>query len=180
MVNSGIRQEEMWDMVVTALREAERAAVWSFWRDRFNSNHPEHIQREEIANASQYATANFYAAKALYCANRDYLDKVYNDRTSGLGPTNDSENKLFDAMRQVVDNEAAEQLENMLTQEEPMGRVKASQIDELEDELHEEEYDEDEEYLREQEALDERDLWDGDNYLGDVSDEEDEFFDDEE
>jgi hypothetical protein len=116
-----IRQEEMWDMIVTALREAERAAIWTFWRERFNSNHPEMVQREEIANSSQYAKANFYAAKALYCANRDYLDQVYADRTSGQGPTNKDENVLFDAMRQVVNNEAAEQLENMLTQEDSNG-----------------------------------------------------------
>jgi hypothetical protein len=169
-----IRQEEMWNMIVTCLGEAERAAVWAFWRERFNTNHPEMVQREEIGNASQYATANFYAAKALYCDNRDYLDQVYIDRTSGLGPTNDNENKLFDAMRQVVAKEIEQQLERMLTEEETMGRKNYEEPELLDEELDEElELDEDEEYLRKEQGV-----WDGDEYIGD--DEEDDFFDGEE
>lgn len=159
------------DHIIKLLMTAHQAAFYADLRRRYASTEQWQVEGPKIEHS---AAANWQVAKILISKNRNLVDKY-------IKSNKDTERaKVLAAATQVIDKEVETQFEKQFLQEDPMGRVKASQIEELENELHEEEYDEDEEYLREQEALDKRDLWDGDDYLGDVSDEEDEFFDDEE
>jgi hypothetical protein len=105
--------EAKWEMVMACLKEAESAAVWSFWRERFNTNHPDHIRREEVENPTRYAMANFFAAKAVYCDNKEAFDKLYEQKHKGS-----KFGELFLAMRQVIDKEMEEQLEKQVLSKE--------------------------------------------------------------
>lgn len=103
---------EQFDSIITCLQAAESAAMWAFWRERFNTNHPDHVRQEEIENPTRFATANFFAAKGLYCSNRNELDKIYESKykDTKLG-------ELFLAMRKTIDKEMEEQIESVLTKE---------------------------------------------------------------
>ena len=109
--------EEQFEAIIVCLQEASDAGSWAFWRSRFNSNHPEHVQREEIENPEQYAKANFYAAKHVYCNNMEELDKLYATRMAQPVPVNAPQYALFRAMVQVVKDEMDSKMEEVLTKE---------------------------------------------------------------
>lgn len=160
--------------ILTLLRNALHIGKYAEMRSRYASTDQ---WKDEGPHLRKQAYIAWLLAKQAIGDQRPELEQYLRTNKDSL-PQGDVDN--FIAAIQVIDKELETVFEQDVLKEENMGRVKASQIDELENELEEREYDEDEEYLREQEALDERDLWDGDDYLGDVSDEEDEFFDDEE
>lgn len=126
MKENSISPEERWRMIVTCLRAASDAGTWAFWRERFKCTHPDH-NTEEIDNPTQFAYANFHAAKSLYCIHKDELDRELEIHRSnackatGFMPKK-SEVELFDAMKRVVEEEMVAQLEKqMLNAEEPQG-----------------------------------------------------------
>lgn len=157
--------EELWISVTTCLKSASQAASWAFWRERFNTNHPENIRQQEIEDPAQFAYANWVAAKHVYCANKEALDNylkflMYERAYPGLS----QEVELFIAMRKTVEKEVDEQLEQHILKENDMGRKPKPPEVLNEDELIDDpvDLDEDDQYLREGRS----DLWDGDEYLG--------------
>ena len=115
--------KELYRMIVGALRSASDAGTWAFWRERFNVNHPDHIKNKEIENPTQFARVNFLAAKHLYCSNKDILDSYHSTQDSkvrGLGEST-SNYEFFNAMKQAIEAEMTEQLEQTLTHVEPEG-----------------------------------------------------------
>jgi hypothetical protein len=154
--------EDLWIMVTTALKAASDAAAWAFWRERFNTNHPDNIRQEEIVDPAQFAYANWVAAKHVYCSHRDELDKYLEYKmTSEPYPGATMQIEFFIAMKRTVEKEMQDEMEKTLTEENAMGRVKNLEID-----LSGEEIDEDEQYVRETNPG----TWDGDEYV--IEDEE--------
>lgn len=126
MKENSFDADEMWNMIITCLRAASDAGTWAFWRERFACTHPDH-NIEEIDNPTQFAYANFHAAKGLYCHHKDELDRYLEAERSdvckatGFMPKK-SDVELFDAMKRVVEEEMAMQLEEqILNAEEPQG-----------------------------------------------------------
>jgi hypothetical protein len=154
-----MKEDEIWTSMVTCLKAANEAATWAFWRERFNTNHPEHVRQQEIENPSRYAYANWITAKHLYVKNKEQMDKHCNylmhDCEPFPGITNQVE--FFIAMRKTVEKEMEEEFENQFLKEETMGLKTKWNNDEylLDDEeiveAESQELDEDEEYLRETE-----------------------------
>ena len=115
---------ELWQMITTALKAASDAGKWAFWRERFNSNHPESVRFEEIENPTQFAMANWFAAKGLYCMHKDILDKHYELLSEGQitsYPGKTEECEFFAAMRRVVEEDMSQQLEDQILKEETNG-----------------------------------------------------------
>lgn len=150
--------EEKWTSITTALKAASDAGTWAFWRERFNTNHPDHIRNEEIENPTQFAYANWIAAKHVYCKSKDEMDKHCHYLTHECDPYPgiSQQVEFFMAMKSVVDKEMEVEMEKVLLDE----------VEELEQEPTEE-LDEDEQYVRETEGT-----WEGDEYVGIGDDEE--------
>ena len=66
---------EIWEYIFTCLKAASDAGMYAFWRERFNTNHPDCIRHQEIDNLMQFARANWFAARGLYCKHKDQMDK---------------------------------------------------------------------------------------------------------
>jgi hypothetical protein len=132
---------EMWSMIGTCLKTAVEVSTWVMWRQRFNTNHPDHIRQQEILDPDRYAAANWFAAKALYMNNKDVLDAHYDAIIAGdvtLTPGVTREAETFEALRQVVEAEMNQHIENMLINEEemPMSKYNPAIDDEDEDEIY--------------------------------------------
>lgn len=116
--------EETWVQVITLLKAAEDAGKWAFWRERFGCTHPDH-NTEEIDNPARFACANFFAAKHVYCVHKEAMDKLADDIDQGnviSYPYKTEHLQLFYAMKRVVEEEMAAQLEEqILNNEEPTG-----------------------------------------------------------
>ena len=156
--------EDLWVSITTALKAASDAGTCAFWRERFNSNHPDHIRQQEIENPQQFAYANWVAAKHLYCAHKDDLDKYLKYKESGESyPGLPGQVDFFIAMKRTVEDEMARELEEQLLKEEEVSikwendeylveedlQEDDLYFDDVEDEsLSDEELDEDEEYIR--------------------------------
>lgn len=119
--NQVIDSAELWIMVTTALKAASDAGKWAFWRERFNTNHPEQVRFEEIDNPTQFAMANWFAAKHLYCIHKDVLDKHHESIKCVPYPGASEESEYFVALKKVVDEEMSQQLEDQILKEEPSG-----------------------------------------------------------
>jgi hypothetical protein len=154
-----MKEDEIWTSIVTCLKAANDAATWAFWRERFNTNHPEHVRQQEIENPSRYAYANWTTAKHLYVKNKEQMDKHCNYLMHDCEPFPGISNQVefFIAMRKTVEKEMEEEFENQFLKEEAMGLKTKWNNDEylLDDEeiveAESQELDEDEEYLRETE-----------------------------
>ena len=184
-----MKENDDWTSVVTALKAASEAGMYAFWRERFGTNHPQH-PTDEIDNPTQYAYANWIAAKHVYIINKDALDKQCNYLKNDCEPLRGitEQVELFIAMRRVVIEEMNREIETLLTTEETMPvntKWKDDQylLDEEEDLEVEQEplEDEDEEYVRQTETIshDDDDDDDDDDELLNKEDSEDSFADDE-
>lgn len=155
-----MKVDEIWTSMITCLKAANEAATWAFWRERFNTNHPEHVRRQEIENPSRYAYGNWIVAKHLYVKNKEQMDKHCNylmHDCENVSPNITEQVEFFIAMRKTVEKEMEEEFENQFLKEETMGVKTKWDNDEylLDDEeiveAESQELDEDEEYLRETE-----------------------------
>ena len=110
---------EKYDAICSCLRAAEQAAKWTFWRSRFNTNHPDHVRSSEISDPDRYATVNWQLAKRYYCENRDELDIFYRELQQSPQLQNllklRTGNELFEALTRVVNEEMNEQMEKVIT-----------------------------------------------------------------
>jgi hypothetical protein len=158
--------EDLWISITTALKAASDAGTWAFWRERFNTNHPDHIRHQEIENPQQFAYANWIAAKHIYCLHKDDLDKYLKYKQNGEAyPGLSVQADFFIAMKRTVEDEMTKELEEQLLKEEEVNtkwendeylveEEEALQddnldFDDVEDEtLDDDELDEDEEYIR--------------------------------
>ncbi len=108
--------ESLWHGIISLLKGAHHAGTWAFWRERFNCTHPQH-DPSEIDNPARYAEACFHAAKVVYCKRKDELDKFMQDIKNGIiSPylATGEDFELFNAMKCVVEEEMASQLEEQI------------------------------------------------------------------
>lgn len=176
--------EELWVMITTALKAASDAGTWAFWRERFNTNHPEHVRNQEIMNPAQFAYANWHAAKHVYCANKEIMDKHLHEKVNGEAyPGMTVQIEFFIAMKRVVEEEMERELEQQILKEDEMPMLKTKWEDdeyliEDENELEQEQFeDEDEEYVRQtqEDYNDEDQTEDDDSFVDDEEELEEEY-----
>jgi hypothetical protein len=126
MKENEVDVDQLWVMIITCLKAASDAGTWAFWRERFACTHPNH-NIEEINNPTQFAYANFHAAKGLYCHHKEELDRYsalqQNNICTATGfVPRQAEIELFEAMKRVVEEEMVAQLEEqILNSEESTG-----------------------------------------------------------
>ena len=156
--------------ILKLLREAAQVEFYADLRRRFASDEQWKHEGPEIR---RHATVCWFAAKQAIGEDREALDKHLKENKLKFS---ESDFNTYMAALQVIDKEVETQFEQQFLKEETMAKKPVLDLDE-DIELTEEELDEDEEYVRQDRKLhdgEDDDMWDGDEYLGDPRDLEDE------
>ena len=165
------RIEERLAHILKLLVEASQSEFYADMRRRYASTEQWKV---EGPNIKRHAAVCWFAAKQAIGEDREELNKHLRENKDKMSP---QQLTTYLAALQVIDKEVETQFEQQFLEEDNMAKkpVNDDLFDE-EVEIESDELDEDEEYVRQERKLHDGvddPMWDGDEYLGDPKDLED-------